>query len=269
MSSWKFVNEAGLSGRALRLCACLLCALFCLCGLRAPAAAAGPLRIAYAEFWPFHWRDAQGRMNGLFHDILSEALERRMGLETVWEEYPWARCQANVRDGAADAMLTVPTMERSSYARVSGEAFYRKGMHVFTRAGHPRREQILALSSLEDIRAGGFSVITYMGNGWSQMHVEPMGIPVVQTSSLRSVWLMLAEGRGDLVIEWPPAARHELSGLDLENAVVLGRGEVAGMSFHLLVGTSSPYVGILPEFSRVVREMRKDGALDRIAAKYQ
>jgi len=58
VSSWKFVNEAGLSGRALRLCACLLCALFCLCGLRAPAAAAGPLRIAYAEFWPFHWRDA-------------------------------------------------------------------------------------------------------------------------------------------------------------------------------------------------------------------
>ena len=48
-------------------------------------------------------------MKGLFYDIISEALEKRMGISVTWTAYPWKRCQENLKAGIDDAILTVPT----------------------------------------------------------------------------------------------------------------------------------------------------------------
>lgn len=246
--------------RAAALCLALCLAL----GLGIPALAREPLRIAYPEFPPFHWRDGQGRMAGFFHAIIAEAVERRMGIPTAWIALPWARCQAEVREGTADAILTVPTPERSVYAAASEEPFFVKPLAAFTRAGHPRLGEMRALSSLEDVRAAGFSVVTYSGNSWSQAHVESLGIRVETANNLQSVWRMLAQGRGDIVLEWPPAAWPDIRSLGLESRVVQAGEAVASMPFHLLVGRRSAHAGILPEFSRTVRAMRDDGSLERL-----
>lgn len=232
--------------------------------LPGPARAQEPLRIAYPEFPPFHWRDGQGRMAGFFYEIIVEAVQRRMGIPTVWENQPWARCQASVREGTADAMLTVPTAERLEYAAASPEPFYSKRMNVFTRAGHPRLQEIRALTRLGDLRAAGFSVVTYNENGWSEANVEPLGVPAYKANSLQSVWRMLALGRGDLVIEWPPAAWPDIRALGLDSEIIQTDAVMASMPFHLLVGRNSPHADILPGFSRAIRAMREDGSLERI-----
>lgn len=238
--------------------------LLALC-LAVPAAAGpAPVRVAYPEFPPFHWRDQQGRMQGFFHEIIREALERRLGLATVWTPQPWARCQASVRDGSADVMLTVPTPERAAYALASAEPFYVKRLNVFARADHPRIGEIRGLASLEDIRRSGFSVITYNENGWNKAHVEPLGVRVFTANSLQSVWRMLAERRGDLVIEWPPAAWPDIRALKLDREIVQTGAVMGSMSFHLLVGRRSPHAGVLSGFDQAVRAMREDGTMDRI-----
>lgn len=242
----------------------LLPVLLALC-LAVPAVAGpGPVRVAYPEFPPFHWRDPQGRMQGFFYEIIREALERRLGLSTVWTAQPWARCQASVGDGSADVILTVPTPERAAYALASDEPFYVKRLNVFARANHPRLEEIRGLASLEDIRRAGLTVVTYNENGWSKAHVEPLGIRVFTANSLQSVWRMLAEQRGDLVIEWPPAAWPDIRALKLEGEIVQTGAVMGDMSFHLLVGRRSPHADILPGFDRAVRAMRGDGTMDRI-----
>ena len=253
-----------LSGIAMILALCLGAP-----ALAGTAPARASLRIAYPEFPPFHWRDDQGRMSGLFHEIITEAVEKRMGIPVTWEALPWARCQACVRDGSADALLTVPTPERAGYAQASSEPFYIKRMNVFTRAGHPRLQEIQGMARLEEIRAAGFTVVTYNENGWSKAHVEPLGITVHTASTLQSVWRMLEAGRADLVIEWPSAAWPELRALGLESAVVQTDVVVASMSFHLLVGRKSPHAGILPGFDRAIRAMQEDGAMARILGKYR
>lgn len=236
--------------------------------LAGPALAGGPLRIAYPEFPPFHWRDPQGRMAGFFYEIVTEAVERRLGIPTEWTPLPWARCQASVREGSADAILTVPTAERLEYALASPEPFYRKRLNVFTYAGHPRLGEIRALAGLEAIRAAGFAVVTYLDNGWSKAHVEPLGIPVRTASTLPSVWRMLALRRGDLVIEWPPAAWPDIRALGLESEILQTDAVVDSMPFHLLVRRDSPHAGILPGFDRAIRAMREDGGMDVILGAY-
>ena len=244
-------------GMALILGVCL--------GLAAvPAQASGPLRIAYPEFPPFHWRDGQGRMQGFFHEIVVEAVERRLGVPTVWTPAPWARCQANVKNGVADAMLTVPTAERAAYALAGREPFYVKHLKVFTYSGHPRMAEITSLRGLEDMGKANLSVVTYSENGWSKAHVEPLGISVQTSNSLHSVWRMLAGRRGDLVIEWPPAAWPDIQALGLADDIVETDVVVGGMPFHLLIGKQSEHIGLLDGFDETIRAMRKDGTLARI-----
>ena len=255
----------------MRLPALALCLALCLGApaLAGTAPAREPLRMAYLEFKPFHWRDGHGRMQGFFCEIVTEAVERRMGIPVHWVSMPWARCQASVREGKADAMLTVPTPERAEYAQASPEPFYLKQETVFTYAGHPRLEEIRGLARLEDLRAAGFTVATYNENGWSKAHVEPLGIPVRTANSLESVWRMLALKRADLVVEWPPAAWPVIRSQGLESAIVQTGAEMASLPFHLLVGRKSPLVGVLPEFSRTIRAMQEDGTMARILGAYR
>jgi len=240
--------------------------VLCLCmGMVAiPAPAGEPLHIAYPDFPPFHWRDGQGRMHGFFYEIISEAVEQRLGVPIVWEAAPWARCQAHVKNGLADAMLTVPTRKRAEYSLACQEPFYIKRMQAFTYSGHPRLAEIQALRELADIREAGLSVITYNENGWNKAHVEPLGITVQTANSLQSVWRMLALKRGDLVIEWPPAARPDIRALGLEQDIVQTGVVLGSMSFHLLIGKQSAHIGLLTGFDDAIRAMHTDGTLDRI-----
>jgi polar amino acid transport system substrate-binding protein len=235
----------------------------------APAAAQGALHIAYTEFPLFHCRDAQGNMSGLLYDIVTEAVQKRLGVPVAWEPGPWARCQERVQRGQADAMLTVPTPERARYTVTHDEPLYRKERTLFTYAGHPRMDQILALRDARGIRDAGFTVITYVGNGWSRTHLAGAGIEVLEAPSLEGVWRMLAARRGDLVVEWPPAARETMGSLLPGGEVVQTPVVLESVPFHLLVAKQSPLAGFLPQLSAVLRAMRADGSMERILSAYR
>ncbi|MFH1912717.1 MAG: transporter substrate-binding domain-containing protein [Pseudomonadota bacterium] len=227
------------------------------------AAAQAPLRIDYPDFWPFFTRDEAGEMTGFFHDVVTEALAR-MGMRATWHAFPWGRCQENVRSGEADAMITVPTAGRLDYSRTHADPFHLKELVVFTRADHARRAEVEALASIDDILAAGFSVVTYVGNGWNEVNIRSRGIKTYEVPYLRNVWLMLAQGRGDIVIEWPGGAWPDIKAQGLARKIVQTKVVLESMPFHLLVGRDSPHANILPRFNEIILEMCQDGTIDRI-----
>jgi polar amino acid transport system substrate-binding protein len=247
-----------------------LLALICLLVLApCPAFAAEqkPMRVDYPDFWPFFSQDDAGQMTGFFYEIVSEALGR-MGVETIWRAYPWSRCQTNVRGGEADAMITVPTAERLAYSRTHSDPFFSKQLVVFTCADHPRIREIKTITGLDDIRDGGFSVITYMGNGWNEENINSRGIKSYETPNLKGVWLMLAQMRGDIAIEWPGGAWPDIRAVGAERDVVQTGVVLESMPFHLLVGNNSPYAGRLAEFNEVILSMQRDRTIERIVGRY-
>lgn len=223
--------------------------------------------IDYPEYWPFVVRKGDGEMAGFFHDIVTEALGR-MGHTALWRSYPWSRCQDNVRSGRSEAMITVPTDERLRYTATHDTPFYHKTLKVFTYADHPKLGYIMRMKTLDDVKAAGLSVITYEGNGWNDKHVRSRGIKVYETNQLKNVWRMLAKKRGDIVIEWPGAAWPDIVTVGVTEDVVLTPVSIEAMPFHLLINKDSPQAKILPDFDRIIQEMKADGTIERLVNRY-
>ncbi|WP_419787666.1 substrate-binding periplasmic protein [Pseudodesulfovibrio sp.] len=259
---WKRVIPLG----KLAAIALLTTVIFLSGGIRSSRAEQPPLRIDFPEFWPF-FATRDGSVQGFFHDIVTEALNR-MGIQSTWESFPWPRCQERVKTGAADAMITSPTSNRLLYASTHETPFYEKKLKVFTYAGNPRLQEIKAIRSVEDIRHGGFIVVTYSGNGWNDKNIKANGIKTYETPKLKNVWRMLANKRGDIVIEWPGGAWPDIVETGMEQYIVQTEVTLQSMPFHLLINSDSPYAARLNEFDRVIRRMKKDGSLDRIIDKY-
>lgn len=233
------------------------------------AAEQPPLRIAYPNFPPFHSLRTDGRVEGIFYDILVEALDKRMGLRLIWTPYPWTRCQENLKTGQDDAIMTVPTAERSVYTTTHKQPFFGKPLHLFTSADHPRLTEIMQIKTLADIKNLDLSIITYSGNGWHNDHVRSMNIKTYETPHLGSVWLMLAEHRGDMVIEWPLAAEPELQHLNIQNRIVDTGIILAKMPFFLLIRKDSVHAPLLDRFDATIEQMSADGAISTILKRYQ
>jgi polar amino acid transport system substrate-binding protein len=227
----------------------------------------GVMRIDYPDFWPFFTRQDNGEMTGFFYEIVTTALTE-MGIESRWEAYPWGRCQTNVQNGDADAMITVPTRERLEYSQTHEDPFYRKELKVFTYNGHPRLDRIEKIRTIDDIIAGEFSVVTYLGNGWSEKNLATRGVKIEASAQLINVWRMLAHKRGDIVIEWPGAAWPDIRKAGLESEIVQTGVSLESMPFHLLVRKGSPYAARLGEFNRIILRMQADGSLQRIVNSY-
>jgi polar amino acid transport system substrate-binding protein len=229
--------------------------------------AADPLRLAYPDYWPFFTRTDEGKMTGIFFDIVSEALGR-MGVGSTWQVYPWSRCQALVRSGEADAMVTVPTAERLVYAATHPDPFYKKRLKIFTTADHPRLAEIKRIRTIDDIYAQGLVVVTYHGNGWNDKYISSRGIKTYNSPVIKNIWRMLANGRGDIAIEWPMAAWPLIRETGVADRIVETDVSLEAMPFHLMVNRDCCHVGRLPEFGEVIRRMRDEGRIQAILARY-
>jgi len=228
------------------------------------------LRIAYPHFPPFHWLNEKNEMAGVLYEFMTDALEKRMGLTLVWTQYPWTRCQENLKNGTDDAIITVPTPERAAYTVTHKDPFFLKPLNLFTYADHPRLAEIRKIRKIADLKKGGFSVITYSGNGWHNDHVRPLGIKTYETAYLENVWIMLAEKRGDTVIEWPFAAWTSIRRLGLSDRIVDTSVTLASMPFHLLIRRDFPQAErILADFNATIARMKADGTLKAILSRYR
>jgi polar amino acid transport system substrate-binding protein len=226
------------------------------------------VRIAYPAFPPFHWVRENGEMAGFFYEIVTEALQRRMGLTVVWTVYPWTRCQENLKIGADDAIITVPTAERAAYTVTHKDPFYQKPLRLFTYVGHPRLAEMKRIRKIDDLKEDGFSVITYSGNGWHKENVQPLGIKTHETSYLENQWKMLAEKRGDTVIEWPPGAWPDIRRMGVSDRIVDTGITISSMPFHLLIRKDFPQTNILADFNENIKKMRADGSIKKILSRY-
>nr|NJM04151.1 amino acid ABC transporter substrate-binding protein [Desulfobacula sp.] len=226
------------------------------------------MTIAYPEFYPFFSKTGKGAVEGFFYEIITEALDHRMGIRTTWTEMPWKRCQEQVYSGRYDAMITVPTQERGIYCDTHPDPFYLKEIKVFTYLGHAGLARINALKTMADIKAGGFSVITYSGNGWHEKNISSLGIPTHETSLVPNVWKMLAARRGDLVIEWPTGAAANIRLAGVADKIIETGVSLESMPFHLLISKKSQFNPVLAGFNEVIKGMFNDGTMKRILSAY-
>lgn len=231
-----------------------------------PASFAGKsMDMVYFEnFPPFSWKD-NGKMQGILIDVLTEAVEKRMGIPVKHEGYPWARAQLLVKEGQADAFVSVPTPERLEYTFSSKEMVVMSTFTLFAKVGNPKIKDLKNVKRLSDLKR--FKLGHYMGSGWAKKNLE--GMDVEWAPSLDICLDMLNMGRFDAFIDVSQVIRFNIKKRGLQNQLVEIPTVLDSSSFNLCIGEKSPYTKILYRFDETMRKMKKDGTLQKIYNKYK
>ncbi len=240
--------------------------LFLICLLLPlPAYAQDTMRMVYFEnFPPFSWRE-DDQMQGILIDVVNEAIQVRMGIPVSHVGYPWARAQKMVRDGEADAFVTIPTLERKEYTQVSSEPVIITKVTLFTNVNHERMEEFKNIKVIPDLKS--FMLVDYTGNGWA--HENLAGFNVDWSSHMDNVLHKLAHNRGDLFVQVSQVTHYTIKRLGLEDIIVEIPTVLDSATFNLCIGHNSPFIDIIPNFDEIMSDMRNDGKLQEIYDKYK
>lgn len=228
------------------------------------ADAQAPFRAVYFDdFEPFSFVGDDGRVDGILVAVLDEALGR-LDVEVEHRGYPWARAQDLVREGRADAFATVPTPERESYTRIGTEPLVVATFTLFARQGTPQVEALREVETVADLAP--FQLGQYLGSGWAQQNLADMKVEWLPT--LHQTLRMLAGGRVEAVVGVSQVIRSTVRRLELEERIVEIPNVVDSHPFMLCVGKESPWAGLVEKVDATIREMRDDGTLDDIYARF-
>lgn len=207
-----------------------------------------------------------GQAEGLYVDVITEALEIRLDtpVEFIWQ--PWQRAQFSVQNGLVDAMITVATDARLDYSEAGNVPVALSRIRLFTVAGHPRFEQMKQITTVQDLR--GYRILTYLGDGWARQFLSDLKVDY-GSNDLESVFRKLVWGRGDIFPQIGEVARHYISELGYEDSIVeVPDVELGHVEFRLLISKQSPFVKMLPEIDAALQDMWQDGTMERFGEKY-
>jgi polar amino acid transport system substrate-binding protein len=225
--------------------------------------AAEPMRfVYYDDYRPRSWSD-NGRMRGILVDIIDEAIGTRLGIPVAHSGYPWKRAQYMVKNGMADALVTLPTQERYSYTVVGEEPVIVFTLNIVTRRNHPKMKDLEYVTTIEQLK--DYSIVDYLGNGWAKSNLKNMNIHWV--SNIDSIFRFLSNGRADIAI----ASKFTIFIMHHQGYASQLRvlpNKLSSVSFHVCVGKHSVYIDRINDIDKVLREMRTDGTIDRIEMAY-
>jgi len=221
--------------------------------------------VYFQDFEPFSIGQDQ-QVSGLYIDILNEVLGNQMGIDVVHRGMPWTRALSMVRDGDADAFVTLVTPERQAYAIAGTSSVYDSPIYLYASPNHPQIALFRAASQVADLQP--YLLGTYVGN--SLIKAVPANMKIVTTSTQAQAALMAVEQRVDLTIG------NDLQTISILKSINRPKGLVRLMRVtdkplpnFLQIGTSSPWVSILPRVDKILAEMKKDGRMENIIDRYR
>ena len=226
--------------------------------------------IAYmAHFAPISQKTKHGDMEGILIDIVNEALCSRLGLAISHHGYPWARAQNYFRKGQYDAIITMPTAERAEYGVFGKEPVLLRTYSIYTQKNSPLIPVFKRIQSIEELKP--YKRVDFIGNGWTAAHMEGKGYNINSVTTKEQIWKILDVGRADYVLENPYTVRPILKrlGIGADHFAEIPT-TLPELNFHyvLIVGKTSPYTWVVPQFDAVIRQMKDDGTYKAILDKW-
>ena len=222
----------------------------------------------FTDYPKANYRNAEGQYSGFLHDIVIDVFEKRLGIAVDIAIFPSKRCQAMVKYGSADLMVTVPTTQRLEYTVTHDKPIWTKRLILFTYSGHPRIDSINRISGLTEIKDGGFTVISYIGNGWVENTLQSAGIPVLYATTVAGMYRMLSGRRGDLVVVEKSLALPLIKTWGFSDTIVETDGVASESGFHILISKKSKYAKMISRINLEIEKMRERGEIDTIIRRY-
>lgn len=203
--------------------------------------------VYFGDFAPFSQVDAQGQVRGLFVDAVQSLLHDRLGVEVEHHAFPWARAQAMVRSGEADGFVTVPTPERLSYVLASARPLFEFPMCIVAAGDGPRLGELRQVRALEGLRP--FRLAHYLGSGWAEANLRPLGLDIQWTSDLAGAMRLVANGRVDAIVDNAVSLRHRMQDPEFRDRLVDLPSSLATQPYHVCIGLTSQFQALMPRIN--------------------
>ncbi len=225
---------------------------------------ANEFKLVFAEYKPYSWVDDRGEVVGIEIDILKEAIHNRMMVPVSFQVLPWARAQILVKQGEADAFVAFPSEQRKLYTKVSKETVTTWGVSIFAPI---QGRYVKELSKIHEI-AGlkPYALGSMIGNGWAKKNLA--GMNVAWVPKMEQLIKLVAFGRVEALPDSPIVVKFYMRELGLEDEII-ELNNLVSTTLHLCIGVKSKYLDMLPQFDETLREMTKDGTLEKILSKYE
>lgn len=213
-----------------------------------------PVRLVFADKLPPLSFVEDGLTRGILIDIASDIFIKDVGVAVEIELYPWERAQQLVRQGEADGFITISTPARREYADCGVLPVLRASLHPLVRRDHPARRQMELAGSLAEL--GGFSFVSYRGNGWAKENLLEPGFDVYFAADYVAHLKGLAQGRGDLALVTTTSGAYYLRELGLAEALVMLPPVIDTFEYVLCLGKASPHRDRLADFEAALGRKR-------------
>ena len=210
------------------------------------------------DWYPIDYKNEEGDFVGIFDDMLYELFENRLGVNIEVRRQPWNRSQAEVKNGHADILITVPTAERASYAKAVSTPFFNIEFSLLVRNNHSAFRDISAIETVDDIKNLDLTLVSTFGNGWYEANVKAAGIKTeyVKTDG-QQIRFLLAQ-RADALIDFPLTTEPLLAELDPSHELVFTDAVFSRESLHIMVGKKSPWFDYIDEINDALISMQDD-----------
>ncbi len=238
--------------------------------LEAPAAEPCTLRVGWEPYAPFTFADENGEATGADIDLIT-AVADAIGCAIVPVELPWARILKEVEQGTLDlSTSTSRTPEREQWALFS-RPYRETEIAIYVRRGETQR---FALQELADIPEQqlrlGVIVDYYYGEALAEAASDPGfaawidGAPDYPTNIRK-----LVSGRIDgFLVEDVAVVEAELARMGMSEAVERYPLRIPGQKLHFMFSRETVEPDLVAQVDATIAQMRADGRLDAITAKY-
>lgn len=222
--------------------------------------------VYFHDYPPFSWKE-DGKMKGIYIDIVQEALSNRMGIAVEHSGYPWKRAQRMVKIGDADGYCTTVTPERLSFSLPTEESIIEVNFKIYTSTNNPNINKLKQIKSIQELQ--GYQLVDYSGSGWAKENLAEQSIHWLQTN--KQIWNFLIKKRADASIKNEWTTRYFLQTFKNKDLIIELPHPInkEPICFHIFIGKKSSFANLLGELDTTIRMMRRDGALQKIYDKYR
>ncbi len=222
---------------------------------------------------PYCWEE-EGQMRGIFIDLVTAAIEKRMGMRVIHKKYPWKRTVEMAKAGKVDGFLR-PCSLQDDWAQSCPEVALLGGQRIFAYAGSPMIEKIRALKNTANF---SYNADLYKwealrpfkwvaGRGEAPFEAMSDNGFDVHFLGWDSLFKFIAEGRADAMIMARHMGLFQIKKLGLQEKIIEMPASIS-QSYCFFINSQSPFLRILPELGKVLREMKKEGIIEDIESKY-
>lgn len=221
------------------------------------------ISFSYNSDWPPYSSGIGENVQGILPTLIDEIVGNRMDMSVTHYGSPWARAQHYVESGQYDAMITVPTEKRKSYARTTEQIVYTFKMRPIVKSGSETEKLLATAPSVNALRT--LRICDLIENGWAKHFYSTHDIDYYAAADTASCLRLITSDRMDVMIQ-PAAIGFKSIAEEHMQAEVATLDHVFGfMKFNILLSNNSKLEdGFLKLFDATVREMIADGSYDTL-----